>query len=99
MTKIKIADLEMDVKTKEVKRAGKPINLTPKEYDLLHYLMLNANQVVSRKTILNKIWRYSPEIESRVVDVYVGYLRKKIDFKNRKKLIRSIRSFGYSIKK
>ncbi|MBI5127396.1 response regulator transcription factor [Candidatus Roizmanbacteria bacterium] len=99
MERLKVADLELNNKTKEVKRAGRLIPLTPKEFELLYYMMANAGQVLSRDTILNKIWLYSPDIESRVVDVYIGYLRKKIDFKGKKKLIQSVRGFGYSIKK
>lgn len=95
---LKIADLEIDYLAKEVKRNGKNISLTPKEFELLHYLMVNRGQVLSREQILNKIWLYSPEIESRAVDVYIGYLRHKIDSKSKNKLIKSIRGFGYSIK-
>lgn len=99
VAKLKVADLELDNGTKEVKRGGKVIHLTPKEFELLYCLMNNAGQVMSRDVLLNKIWLYSPEIESRVVDVYIGYLRKKIDYRGKKKLIHSIRGFGYSIKK
>lgn len=96
--KLTVADLELNNDTKEVKRAGKLIGLTPKEFELLHYLMANTGRVLSRESILNKVWLYSPEIESRVVDVYIGYLRRKIDYRQKKKLIHSIRGFGYSIK-
>lgn len=96
--KLQVADLELNDDTKEVKRGGKLISLTPKEFELLHYLMANSGRVLSRESILNKIWLYSPEIESRVVDVYIGYLRRKIDYRQKKKLIHSIRGFGYSIK-
>ncbi len=97
-TVLKIADLELNNITKEVKRAGKLISLTPKEFELLYYLMSNKDRVLSRDMILNKVWLYSPNIESRVVDVYMGYLRKKIDTDPQKKLIHSIRGFGYTIK-
>lgn len=96
--KLKVADLELDNDSKEVRRAGKLIQLTPKEFELLYHLMSNVGRVLSRETILNKVWLYSPDIESRVVDVYIGYLRRKIDHRQRKKLILSIRGFGYSIK-
>lgn len=95
--KIKIGDLELDPKKIEVKRAGKLIEMTPQEFKLLEYLMNNEGMVLTRETILNRIWQYSPDIESRVVDVYVGYLRKKIDGGFKKKLIHSVRGFGYSI--
>lgn len=93
-----VGDLELNSKTFEVKRGGKLIPLTQKEFELLKYLMANKEHVLSREMILNKVWLYSPNIESRVVDVYVGYLRKKIDAGSKKKLIFSKRGFGYSIK-
>ncbi|HSX18978.1 MAG TPA: response regulator transcription factor [Candidatus Saccharimonadales bacterium] len=96
--KLKIADLELETKTFEVRRGGKKIDLTPKEFKLLEYLMLNQGQVLSREMILSRIWMYSPDMESRAVDVYVGYLRKKIDSKFKKKLINSVRGFGYTLK-
>lgn len=97
-TKIKIADLELDLKSVQVKRGGKIISLTPKEFSLLEYLMQNKGVVLTRDVILNRIWLYSPDVESRVVDVYMGYLRKKIDSGFKKKLLHSIRGFGYTIK-
>jgi len=97
-TTMKIADLELDGKKIEVKRAGKLITLTPHEFKLLEYLMSNPGIVLSRERILNRVWSYSYEVESRVVDVYMGYLRKKIDNGFKKKLIHSIRGFGYTIK-
>lgn len=95
---LKIGDLELDSEKIEVKRAGEIVNLTPREFELLQYLMQNEGKVISRDMILNKIWAYSFEIESRVVDVYMGYLRKKIDKDSEVKLIKSIRGFGYTIK-
>lgn len=96
---LKIADLELDSKKIQVKRGGKPIKLTQKEFILLEYLMKNRDRVLSREMILDRVWSYSLEIESRVVDVYMGYLRKKIDNSFSKKLIHSIRGFGYVLKK
>lgn len=95
---LKVADLTLDTKTLEVKRNGKLLDLSPKEFKLLEYLMKNVGQVLTREMILNRIWLYSPDIETRVVDVYMGYLRKKIDSESEKKLIQSIRGFGYTIK-
>ncbi|KKQ23698.1 MAG: Two component transcriptional regulator, winged helix family [Candidatus Roizmanbacteria bacterium GW2011_GWC2_37_13] len=97
--KMLLSDLYIDKKTRLVKRAGKVIQLSHKEFDLLVCLIQNKGKVVSRQDILKQVWQYSEEIGSRVADVYVGYLRKKIDVKGRKKLIQSIRGFGYSIKK
>lgn len=97
-TALKVADLELNNKTLEVKRAGKPIQLTPQEFKLLQYLMNNKGRILTREMILNRIWLYSSDVETRVVDVYMGYLRKKIDNGHMKKLLHSIRGFGYVIK-
>lgn len=96
--KMKVADLELDSNTLEVKRGEKEIQLTPQEYKLLQYLMNNKGRILTREMILNRVWLYSPDIETRVVDVYMGYLRKKIDEDFEKKLLHSIRGFGYMIK-
>lgn len=96
--KLKIADLELDTTTLEVKRNGKPIQLTPQEFKLLEYLMRNKGRVLTREMILNRVWLYSQDIETRVVDVYMGYLRKKVDEGFKKKLLVSVRGFGYMIK-
>lgn len=97
-TVLKVGDLELNDKTLEVKRAGKPIKLTPQEFKLLQYLMNNKGRILTRDMILNRIWPSSFEIETRVVDVYMGYLRKKIDEGQSKKLLHSVRGFGYTIK-
>lgn len=97
-TKMVVADLEVDSKKFQVKRSNRNINLTPQEFRLLEYLINNKDVVLTREMILNRIWIYSPDIESRVVDVYIGYLRKKIDSGFKKKLIHSIRGFGYTIR-
>lgn len=93
-----VGDLELDLETHEVKRRGKNIILSPTEFKLLNYLMENKGKVLTRDMILTKIWLSSPEVETRSVDVYVGYLRKKIDNTNEHKLIHSVRGFGYVIK-
>ena len=97
-TKLTVADLILDNKTLEVKRGEKIIQLTPQEFKLLQYLMSNKGRILTREMILNRIWLYSSEIETRVVDVYMGYLRKKIDTGFSKKLLHSVRGFGYVIK-
>jgi DNA-binding response OmpR family regulator len=96
--KLTVGDLELDPKNFEVKRGDKTIPLTPQEYKLLQYLMINKGQVLTRDMILNRIWPNSPDVETRVVDVYVGYLRKKIDQDFSQKLIHSVRGFGYSVR-
>ena len=97
-SKLKIGDLEMNTETMEVKRGEKLISLSPHEFKLLEFLMSSPGRVLSRDMILNRIWLYSPDIETRVVDVYIGYLRKKIDAGAKKKLLHSVRGFGYVIK-
>ncbi len=95
---LSVADLQMNTRTFTVIRANTSIELTQKEFELLEYLMVNKGRVLTRDMILNRVWLYSPHIESRVVDVYIGYLRKKIDESHEKKLIESRRGFGYSIR-
>lgn len=96
--KIQIDDLEIDTNALQVNRGGKLIQLSPQEFNLLHYLAANKGRVLTREMILNRVWRYSDEVDTRVVDVYIGYLRKKIDNEHKIKLIHSIRGFGYMIK-
>lgn len=95
---VEVGDLILDTKTLEVKRAEQQIRLTPQEFKLLQYLMSNKGRILTREMILNRVWLYSPDIETRVVDVYMGYLRKKIDSDFDQKLIHSVRGFGYMIK-
>lgn len=95
---LQVADLTLDPKKIEVQRAGKVIDLSPQEFKLLEYLMRNKGVVLTREIILDRIWLYPQEVETRVVDVYVGYLRKKIDTPHSKKLFHSIRGFGYTLK-
>lgn len=95
---IQIGDLILDTKSVTVTRGDEKILLSPHEFKLLHYLMINKGKVLSREMILNRVWQYSYDVDSRVVDVYIGYLRKKIDAKYEKKLIESVRGFGYIIK-
>jgi len=97
-TFLQIADLTLDTKTLEVHRGGEEIRLTPLEFKLLQYLMSNQGRILTRQMILSRIWLYSSDIETRVVDVYVGYLRKKLDTGHTQKLVHSIRGFGYVIK-
>lgn len=95
---LEVGDLTLDTKKMMVTRGNKVIHLTPQEYKLLHYLMSNIGTILTRDMILNRVWFQSPDIETRVVDVYMGYLRKKIDSPFKKKMIQSIRGFGYTIK-
>ncbi len=90
-----VADVELDGKRMEVRRGKKLIPLTTLEFKLLEYLMRNKNSVVTRKDLLVKLWQYSPDIQTRVVDVYIGYLRRKVEGRTEKKLISSVRGLGY----
>lgn len=95
---LQVEDLELNSETFEVKRSGNAILLTPQEFKLLEYLMQNKYRILTREMILSRVWAYSQEIETRVVDVYMGYLRKKIDKGFSKKLIQTVRGFGYMVK-
>jgi two-component system, OmpR family, response regulator ArlR len=95
---LKVGNITVNKKTYQVTKNDSIIPLTPKEFILLEYLIVNKNQVVSREQILGSIWKYNWDIESRVVDMYIGMLRKKIDTDPQKKLIHSIRGFGYILK-
>ena len=92
------ADLTLNIASHEVRRAGERIELSAKEYQLLEYLMYNKGIVLSREKIENHIWNFDYEGGTNVVDVYISYLRKKIDGKNAVRLIRTVRGVGYVLK-
>ena len=96
-TMLKLADLEVDRLSRQVRRAGRRVELSPKEYSLLEYLMLNAGRVLSRSMIIDRVWDQSFEGFTNIVDVYVRQLRRKIDEGFDPKLIRTVRGLGYSI--
>lgn len=96
-TVLRAADLELDRLGRRVRRGGHTIELSPKEYSLLEYLMLNAGRVLSRSMIIESVWDQSFEGLTNIVDVYVRQLRRKIDEGHEPKLIRTARGFGYSI--
>ncbi|MER2997694.1 response regulator transcription factor [Pontibacter populi] len=96
--KLTIADLELDVVKKTVTRAGKPINLTAREFALLHYLLRNKERVVSRVDITEQVWETSFDTGSNVIDVYINFLRKKIDKDHPAKLIHTLVGMGYVLK-
>ena len=98
ITKLKVSDLELDQITHKVVRSGKEIDLTSTEYSLLEYLMLNANHVVTRTMISEHVWNDDFDSFSNVINVYINYLRKKIDTDFNKKLIHSMRGVGYILK-
>jgi DNA-binding response OmpR family regulator len=94
---LRIGDLEIDRQKQQAKRAGKRIELTPKEYSLLEYLSAHAGRVMSRTMIIEHVWDESFQGLTNIVDVYVRHLRSKVDDPNPKKLIRTVRGVGYSI--
>ena len=94
---ISVGDLEMDRVAHQVRRQGKPIRLTAKEYALLEYLAMNAGRVLSRTMIIEHVWDQSFEGLTNIVDVYVRQLRAKIDDAYEQKLIHTVRSVGYCI--
>lgn len=98
-TKYKVGELELDTLSYEVKRAGKKINLSKKEYALLEYLMSRSGKTVTKEEIINHVWDYDADILPNTVEVYIGYLRNKIDkaFPKTNALIQTVRGFGYKI--
>ena len=96
---LKVADLILDRDTKVVTRAGKEISLSSKEFMVLECLMRNQNIVMTRQQIEQNAWNYDFEGGSNVIDVYIRYLRKKIDAGYDKKLIHTVRGTGYVMRK
>ncbi|MCR4280413.1 MAG: response regulator transcription factor [Candidatus Komeilibacteria bacterium] len=94
---LQVGDLILDPVSHEVARGGKQVDVTSKEYRLLDYLMRHANQVCSRTMIAEHIWGYDFDQRSNVIDVYMNYLRKKIDGKRPNRLIKTVRNVGYKI--
>lgn len=95
---LKVADLELHLDTREVSRAGSQIELTPKEYTVLEYLMRHAGRVMSRTLITEYAWGYHFDPGTNIVDVVINHLRKKIDASHSPKLIHTIRGVGYVIR-
>ncbi|HZQ38768.1 MAG TPA: response regulator transcription factor [Dehalococcoidia bacterium] len=91
-------DLVMDLVRHEVMRGGKPIELTAREFALLEYFLRHPGQALTRTQILAAVWRYDTEVVSNVVDIYVHYLRDKIDQGHPKKLLHTIRGVGYALR-
>lgn len=96
-SELRIDDLVLDVRRRRAQRAGKNIDLSPKEFSLLEFLMRNEGRVVTRTQILDHLWGYDYDSESNLVDVYVAYLRRKIDKGHGHQLIRTVRGIGYAL--
>lgn len=95
---VRVADLELDIDSHEVSRVGRKIELTPKEFLVLEYLMRHAGKVMSRTLITEYAWGYHFDSGTNIVDVVINHLRKKVDGSGKKKLITTVRGVGYVIK-
>ncbi len=96
-TTLKIGDLSLNTVNFTVTRAGQDINLTSKEFALLEYLMRNPDRPLSKDTIIAHVWDYDADILPNTVEVYIKYLRNKVDTPFKKQLIQTVRGFGYKI--
>jgi len=94
---LRTGDLMLDLRRRRAERARKTIELSPKEFALLEFLMRNEGHVVTRTQILDHVWGYEYSPDSNLVDVYVTYLRRKIDRGHQRKLIRTVRGAGYAL--
>jgi two-component system, OmpR family, response regulator MprA len=92
------ADLELDQATREVRRAGQRVELTAQEYTLLLYFMRHPRQVLGREQILERVWGYHTEIDSHVLEVYIGHLRQKLEAHGGARLIQTMRGYGYALR-
>lgn len=97
-TVLELADLKMDLLARSVTRAGQVIDLQPREFDLLEYLMRNAGQVVTRTMLLENVWEYFFDPQTNVVDVHISRLRQKIDKSFEKPLLHTVRGAGYVLR-
>ena len=97
-TKLVVGDLEMDLLAREVKRAGKPIDLLPREFRLLEYLMRHAGHVVTRTMLLEAVWDYHFDPQTNVIDVHISRLRQKIDKGFDSTMLHTVRGAGYSLR-
>ncbi|WP_243359722.1 response regulator transcription factor [Fundidesulfovibrio terrae] len=98
LTVLAVADLELDLTARTVKRSGKPIDLKPKEFSLLEYFMRHAGQVVTRTMLLERVWDYAFDPQTNVIDVHVSRLRGKIDKDFDKPLLHTVRGAGYMLR-
>ncbi len=96
-TVLQVADLEMDTARRDVRRAGRTIELSPREFMLLEYLMRYPRQVLTRTQIVEHIWNFDFDSDTNVIDVYIGYLRRKVDRGFDSPLIHTVRGVGYRL--
>ena len=95
---LRVADLEVNTATREVRRARREIELTTREYELLEFMARNPRRVLSREFLLSRVWDEEFGLTTNLVDVYVSYLRKKVDADGEPKLIRTVRGAGYTLR-
>jgi len=95
---LKVADLEVNTATREVRRGEREIELTAREYDLLEFMARNPRRVHSREFLLSRVWEQEFGVTTNVVEVYIAYLRKKVDAPGERRLIHTIRGAGYALK-
>jgi DNA-binding response OmpR family regulator len=95
---LRVADLEVNTATREVRRGERKIALTAREFELLRFMALNPRRVLSRSLLLSRVWEQESGVETNVVDVYVGYLRKKVDAPGEPRLIQTVRGAGYALR-
>lgn len=95
---IRVSDLELDTSRRSVKRGGREIALSSREFSLLEYLMMNSGMVLSREKLIAHVWSYDYEGDSNLIDVYIRYLRRKIDDEYDEKLIHTVRGAGYVLR-
>jgi len=92
------SNLKLDLDTREVSRGGRPVNLTAKEHELLEYLLRQPRHVFTRDQLLEGVWGIDSETASNVVDVYIGYLRQKLEEGGRPRLLQTVRGVGYTLR-
>jgi DNA-binding response OmpR family regulator len=95
---LRVGDLTIDRASMEVRRGERRIKLTAREYRLLEFMALNARRVLSREVLLSRVWKDDPGVTSNAVEVYVGYLRKKLDAPGEPRLIHTVRGVGYVLR-
>ena len=95
---LRVADLEVNTSTREVRRGKRRIDLTSREYDLLEFMARNPRRVLSRELLLSRVWEEEFSRTTNLVDVYVGYLRKKIDAPGEQRIVHTVRGAGYALR-
>jgi DNA-binding response OmpR family regulator len=95
---LRVSDLEVNTATREIRRGEREIDLTAREYDLLEFMVRNPRRVLSRGLLLSRVWDQEHGVTTNTVDVYIGYLRKKVDAPGEARLIRTVRGAGYALR-